>query len=435
MSKSYDAVIIGAGIIGSAIGLELARKGWKTLNVDMLPAAGYGSTSASCAIIRTHYSTLSGSALAYEGYFYWKNWAQWLATEDERGLAVFHDNGCAVMKTKENGYMANVMANMDALEIPYENWDTETLKQRMPHYDVSLFAPAKRPGDEGYGEPGSDGSLQGAVFFPCAGYINDPQLATHNEQRATEAAGGEFLFNRRVTEITKDAAGKVAGIVLDDGTAISTPVAVNVAGPHSFKVNEMAGALGDMEIETKALKQEVVHLPCPVEDYDTNGIVTSDSDISCYTRPEKGNFILVGSEDPECDPREYVDPDDFDENFSEQWQIQAVRCAQRIPEIGIPSSMKGVVSLYDVADDWIPIYDSSSVPGYYMAIGSSGNQFKNAPIAGAMMAHLIEKVQGGQDHDSDPVHFIGPYTGLDIDLGFYSRKRKINKESSFSVLG
>ncbi len=435
MTKTYDAVIIGAGIIGAAIGLELARKGWKTLNVDMLPAAGYGSTSASCAIIRTHYSTQAGSALAYEGYFYWKNWKDWLATEDERGLAVFHDNGCAVMKTKENGYMASIMANMDALDIPYENWDTETLKQRMPHYDVSLFAPAKRPSDDGFGEPGSEGALDGAVFFPCAGYISDPQLATHNEQKAAEAAGGEFLFNRRVVEITKDQDGKVSGLVLDDGSTIQTPVVVNVAGPHSAKVNAMAGALGDMEIETKALKQEVVHVPCPVDDYDTNGIVTSDSDIACYTRPEKGNFILVGSEDPECDPREYVDPDSYDENFSEQWQIQAIRCAQRIPDMGIPSSMKGVVSLYDVADDWIPIYDCSSVPGYYMAIGSSGNQFKNAPIAGAMMAHLIEKVQGGHNHDADPVHFSGPYTGLDIDLGFYSRKRKINKESSFSVLG
>ena len=178
-----------------------------------------------------------------------------------------------------------------------------------------------------------------------------------------------------------------------------------------------------------------MHLPCPVEDYDADGLVTSDSDIACYTRPEKGNFILVGSEDPECDPREFVDPDDYDENFSEQWQIQALRCAQRMPELGIPSSMKGVVSLYDVADDWIPIYDASSVPGYYMAIGSSGNQFKNAPIAGAMMAHLIAEVQAGHDHDADPVHFIGPYTGVDIDIGFYSRKRTINKESSFSVLG
>ena len=34
MSRGYDAIIIGAGIIGGAIGLELARTGARTLNVD-----------------------------------------------------------------------------------------------------------------------------------------------------------------------------------------------------------------------------------------------------------------------------------------------------------------------------------------------------------------------------------------------------------------
>lgn len=164
--QKFDAIIIGAGVIGAAIGLELARKGWKTLNVDMLPAAGYGSTSASCAIIRTHYSTLAGSAIAYEGYFYWKNWAKWLATEDESGLAEFRETGCAVMKTADNGYMAKIMANMDALSIPYEDWDNATLKSRMAHYDTSLFAPAKRPEMAGFGAPDGDGELAGAVYFP-----------------------------------------------------------------------------------------------------------------------------------------------------------------------------------------------------------------------------------------------------------------------------
>ena len=74
MSEHFDAIIIGAGIIGAATAYEMAKQGWKTLNVDKLPAAGYGSTSNSCAIIRTYYSTLDGCALALEGYHYWKQW-------------------------------------------------------------------------------------------------------------------------------------------------------------------------------------------------------------------------------------------------------------------------------------------------------------------------------------------------------------------------
>jgi len=434
MTKTYDAVVIGAGVIGAAIGLELARKGMKTLNVDMAPTAGYGSTAGSCAIIRTHYSTLEGSAFAYEGYYYWKDWAGYLGVPDESGLAEFRQTGCIVMKTEANGYLANVMAHMDALGVPYENLDTAGLKAKAPYYDVSLFFPPKRPEDEGFGEP-TGGELSGCVYFPLAGYITDPQLSAHNLQRAAEAAGGDFLYNKRVVGIAKDGTGRVSGIKLDDGETIATRVVVNVAGPHSSKVNEMAGATADMKISTRALKQEVVHVPMPVEDYDETGMVTSDSDIACYTRPEKGGFLLIGSEDPPCDPREWVDPDDWDRNFSEQWKVQALRAAQRIEGLGIPSQMKGVTELYDVTDDWIPIYDKSCVPGFYMACGSSGNQFKNAPVAGAMMADLIDKVEAGHDHDADPVQFGLKHIGRSTNVGFYSRLRVINPESSFSVLG
>jgi len=435
MSDSYDAIIIGAGIIGAATALELSRRGWRTLNVDALPASGYGSTSASCAIIRTHYSTVDGAALAYEGYFYWKQWREYLdGVEDERGLAEFRDSGCLVMKTEVNGYLEKITANMDALGIPYETWDVDTIKKRLPFYDTHRFGPPKRPEDQGFGEPTGD-DLAGAVFFPTAGYITDPQLATHNIQRAAEAAGATFRFNAPVTAIAKHASGRVAGVELAGGERLSAPVVVNVAGPHSQKVNEMAGATADMKISTRALKQEVVHVPIPVAGYDRAGFVTSDSDIACYTRPERGNHLLIGSEDPPCDPREWVDPDDYDQNFSEQGRVQLLRMAQRIPSLPIPNRLSGVVHLYDVADDWIPLYDRASVPGFYMACGTSGNQFKNAPVAGRLMAELIERCEAGHDHDADPLRLRLAHTGREIDVGFYSRLREINRESSFSVLG
>ncbi len=92
-NERYDAIIIGAGVIGSAIAFELAKKGWRTLNVDKLPAAGYGSTSNSCAIVRAHYSTFDGVAMAYEGFSYWKNWSNYLDSEDERGHALYMQSG------------------------------------------------------------------------------------------------------------------------------------------------------------------------------------------------------------------------------------------------------------------------------------------------------------------------------------------------------
>ena len=71
MTDSYDAVIIGTGIIGCAIAYELAKGGKKVVCVDKNAVAGCGSTGNSCAIIRTHYSTLSGAALAKSNYPFW----------------------------------------------------------------------------------------------------------------------------------------------------------------------------------------------------------------------------------------------------------------------------------------------------------------------------------------------------------------------------
>jgi sarcosine oxidase subunit beta len=96
---------------------------------------------------------------------------------------------------------------------------------------------------------------------------------------------------------------------------------------------------------------------------------------------------------------------------------------------------QGVVDLYDVSTDWIPIYDKSDLPGFYMAIGSSGHQFKNAGVAGALMAELIEYQENGGDHDSKPLQFTGRFSGMTINTGEFSRRRNINKASSFSVRG
>ena len=46
-----------------------------------------------------------------------------------------------------------------------------------------------------------------------------------------------------------------------------------------------------------------------------------------------------------------------------------------------------------------------------------------------------EACEAGRDHDADPLRFTLPYLGREVNVGFYSRKRAINTESSFSVLG
>ena len=42
---------------------------------------------------------------------------------------------------------------------------------------------------------------------------------------------------------------------------------------------------------------------------------------------------------------------------------------------------------------WLPIYDKSDLKGFYMAVGTSGHEYKNAPPVGFLMAELIERCE------------------------------------------
>ncbi|MBY6082315.1 NAD(P)/FAD-dependent oxidoreductase [Ruegeria arenilitoris] len=430
-----DAIIIGTGVIGAAVAFEMAKAGWKILSLDRNAQVGHGSTAGSCAIIRMHYSTFDGTAFAWEGYHYWRDWADYLGLPDGTDLAQFRETGCLVMKTEANGHLSKHMKYSAELDCPFEEWSAEQILDRLPIYSLDSFAPAKRMDDPAFGQPNGH-RMQGAVFWPKAGYVTDPALSAQNLMQAATQRGAQVRTGAEVVEILQEG-GRAKGVRLASGEEIHAPVVINVAGPGSSIINRMAGVLDDMTIETRPLRQEVVHVPAPEGfDFERQGTIVSDSDIACYCRPEHGNHILIGSEDPDCDPHQWCEDDvHYNHDFTDQWATQAMRYAQRVPSLGIPSRTRGVVDLYDASTDWIPIYDKSSLPGFYMACGTSGNQYKNAPIAGKMMAALVEYCEGGGDHDAQPLQFELPHIQRSIDVGFYSRRRPINAESSFSVLG
>ena len=435
MPKKYDAVIIGSGVIGCCVAFELAKMGYKTLSVDKLGDAGMGSTSGSCAIIRFHYSTTEGVALAREGYFYWLDWPTYLGVRDPEGMVTYRNTGALVIKTPVNQNLSRVKEALDEFGIGYLEVEPEEINRYLPNVNLASYFPQKWIDDPEFGQPTAE-KIPGALWIPESGYISDPKLSAHNVQVAAEAKQGEFLYNAQVAEILQKQ-GRTAGIKLADGSEIEAPVVVNVAGPHSFLINQMAGVEESMKIKTRPMKQEVAHVPAPEGmNWERDGYMLSDGDIGCYSRPEVGNHILIGSEDPDCDPLLWVDdPDDYDTNFTDQFKCMVMREGMRVNDLAIPNQYQGVVDLYDCSDDWIPIYDKSDLPGFYMAIGTSGNQYKNAPVAGAMMAGLIDACEKALDHDADPFQFYMKYTRRNLNVGFFSRNREINKNSSFSVIG
>jgi sarcosine oxidase, subunit beta len=147
--------------------------------------------------------------------------------------------------------------------------------------------------------------------------------------------------------------------------------------------------------------------------------------------------LLIGGTEPQCDPLEWLDdPDAASPQVTQQrFQAQVTRAARRLTDLSVPNKAVGIAGVYDVADDWTPIYDRTDLAGFYVAMGTSGNQFKNAPLAGRFVAAIIDAVENGYDHHSDPVCYHCEHTEHEIDLAAFSRKRSANKASSGTVMG
>ena len=414
--------------MGCSIALALARAGIMTVNVDPLPAPGYGSTSHSSAIIRPFYSHVVSCAVAHASRSRWLGWHDFLGTFSTNTLAQYRELGGLILFMEGQEFeFADNLAAMDSVGVAYEILDASDVQRRLPGVCVQRFGPARPLDALDFGSP-VEGALGGAIHIPAAGHVNDPQLAARNLHDAAIAHGARFLFGRKFTEVLQ-ASGKVTGIRLADGDRVSAPIVINAAGPHSTAVNERAGILEQLSIRTRPHRHEVayVHKPSLMRASELGFL--ADLDTGFYARTD-GVDLLVGSTDPACDEPQLVSPDNTDQAMTDQWTLQVMRAAQRFPELAIENRARGTVGLYDVSDDWVPLYDKSPLAGFFLAIGTSGNQFKNAPMIGDIMLAIIQTELAGIDHDRFPTQLRLAEVDRTVDLAFYSRLRKVHATRS-----
>lgn len=435
-----DAVVVGSGVIGSAVALELARGGRSVLVLDKAGGPGHGSTSASSAVIRFVYSTYESVATAWESKFCWERWADHLGLDrlgpdDEPPmLSRFHRTGMLHLDVPAVPREDSVDL-LRAAGVPHEVLTADELVARFPHLDGGAYWPNKPVSDDAFWEE-SDVRL-GAVHTPDAGFMDDPRLAADNLAFAARLHGARTAYRAEV--VAAGRVGELWRLGLADGRGVETPVVVNAAGPWSGAFNRMAGVGAEFTIGVRPLRQEVHQVKQP-EGYSTDdalGPGVFDLDLGTYMRPGPAQTWVIGGSEPECDPFEWVDDPDtvLGHVTNERYEAQVTRAARRLPELRVPNRPSGVVGVYDVADDWTPIYDRTDAPGFYVAMGTSGNSFKNAPLAGRFLGAIVEACESGVDHDETPVVHVGEHTGLKIDLAAYSRKRPVNAASTRTVLG
>lgn len=424
--------VIGAGVIGCAIALELRRRGFDVTSVDKNGDAGHGSTSSSCGIVRRFYSQPGMIAMAHEGWHIWADWRSFVG-DIEGDLIEFPRPGMIFIPPHLDANVLATAAEMQRIGIKAHVLSPAELQERFPFLDISSYYPPTPVSDPHFFEP-SERQIEGAVYEEDAGYVVFPALAAQNLRQAAERAGVVFRFNRRITAIEPGATQRFR-LELAGGEAIDADIVINVAGPHSGVINRMAGVT--LPLETRPLRREVHAQTNPLLDSGISLPIVGDLDGGIYFRPEsRGRDIIVGSTDPQCDVLEFVDdPDNFDRGVTQLYrERQSLRLMKRVPSVTL-GRPRGIADLYDVTlQDWYPIVDRTDRPGYYVCIGTSGSSFKTAPVLGMLTAQIVEACESGRDTDAAPIQLALPRIGRSVDTRFLSRNRATLQTTS-TVIG
>lgn len=429
-----EVLILGGGIIGCSIALELARRGESVTVLDRNGEVGHGTTAASCAIVRRFYSTDTMTAMAQEGAAIWNSWREYLGASDEEDVARFIRTGMLFIPPKVDDSLQETIRRMEAHGVDVEWLSASQVAERFPYLDIAAQTPVRSPEDDDFFEP-TGREIGGAVLERDAGYVMSPGLATRNLRDAAERAGVTFRLGQTVVGIAESPAR--FRLQLAGGETLDGSVLINAAGPHSGIINEMAKV--ELGIEVRPLRREVHAVRNPA--HEREGVepvpIIGDVDSGMYFRPESGGIdLIIGSLDPACDVKEWVaDPDVNDDNSTvANHERFVLRLMKRFPEVEL-ERRRGLGSMYDVTTlDWNPVLDRTDRPGYYVAIGTSGSSFKTAPVIGKLMAELVQHCEAGLDHDRDPLQIHLDRTGFAVNVGFFSRRRGAHSSSN-TVLG
>lgn len=407
-------IVIGGGLIGCSIALEVARRGHQVTVIERLAGVGQGSTSKSTAIIRQLYHESHSIKLAIEGLKTWEKWSDHVGHREN--LVTFRQPGI-LWVLKPDILAAQPIKTLRELGAEVETLDEAALSKQYPSFRFT-------------------GPMAGApvagLLEKRGGWIEDPTRAVENLAEAARRAGVVFRHGEEVVRFEHEDAGpggrrRVVAVHTDAGHRLPGEVVVNAAGPHSAKVNLLAGA--PLPLATAPNRQQFVDareasLARPGIQIGTFPVCV-DPVLGMYFRPDPDRFRM-GTVLPEHDREFVTDPDaplpDPDDAFV-QSMIDRVR--RRQPDARLVALRPGQ-AFYDVTvADWCPILDKTDVDGYFVAIGTSGKWFKSGPVIGRVMAELIQWVLRGHDPDrpDDRLTLRLPRTGHELALADFARWR------------
>jgi sarcosine oxidase subunit beta len=384
-SNQMSVIVVGAGVVGCALAMHLARSG---ASVDVLDKGDVcaGMSSRSGALVRMHYTFAPEAALALASLRYFQNWKDAVGGECgfiETGFAAIVDD------TNVDALRANV-AMLRRLGVDTDIISPDELHRIDPNValeDVAL-----------------------AAYEPHSGYA-DPIATTHSLADAARRAGARFHLNTAVTSVRTRAA-RAIGVMDAAGRFHEADAICLVTGPWTAPLLDPLGA----QIPITPERAQIAFFRRAPS---LRHLVYIDTITGSYFRPHgqgggghapnQDELTLAGLGGRKLDD---ADPDRFREgNDADFIDDVRHRLGARIPALAEASYVRGHAGIYDVTPDQRPILDEiPGIDGLYVAAGFSGTGFKTAPAVGAAMAELI-MTGAGKIADLSPFSYTRFITG------------------------
>lgn len=368
---SADAVVIGGGMAGTSVALELARRDVSVLLCEQGRTPGEGATTWSGGLLRAHHTAHCTTALAARSLPVFQHWGD--AVGGECG---YHRTGFVMIVARRLlGHLRRNAAAVQAAGVATEVVSTASMAQRYPalsfagHEDADLVA----------------------AYEPDGGYV-DPAACARSLLAAAVARGVRLSEGVAVTRIVIER-DQVAGVQTTLGR-ICAPRVVLAAGAWSARLLGSAGLT--LPVEPRRIGIARAHLDAgggalPAGIDDTLGTYFKAAD----SQPGGGVYFGVTA-----DPQVTLDTRPAPVT-QEEAQAAAKRISTRIPAVRAAAICGARAGFDGYTPDRQPIIGAADLPGLYISTGFSGGGVKIAPAVASLLA---AEVAG---EDPDPL--LAPY--------------------------
>ena len=362
MSKTYDIIIVGGGIMGSATAyyLTMADPALQVAVVERDPSYEQASTTLSMSNVRTQFSLKENVLISMYTKQVLNSFEDEMAVDDEKPKIYFRQEGNLFLVDADGEAAARKALEMQAgLGCNVEWWSRQKIRDHFPMYEPQRFV--------------------GGTYGPDDGYFDAYAVLMAYKNKA-RSMGVNFIQGQVVTVNTSQK--RVTGVQLAAGESLTALHVVNCAGAWAADVAKTAG----IDIPVVPVKRQIFVLDTAYKAENPLPLTILPSGL--YFRSETGDLILLGKSMEE-------DPVGFAFNWDEQRFINLLwpELAEFVPKFDRLKVVRGWAGLYAVntLDGNAILGQWPELKGYYMANGFSGHGLQQGPAVGRYLSELILK--------------------------------------------